>query len=359
MMYSKGKPLEIDISSLARLCNTSRQTADRIIAKLLDDEKLTIKDGGLWNDRVDNEISKINKKGEKNGQKVDKNLNKETRDNKDLQTPLLPNNHKPITNKELEFVKHLEKTIKPQNKDINTPGVDKSPPADPIVVHGKITFAKASKVHELVERYDSLTRGQIIGELHELISRYDKKLVKDMPRNAGEVWQRIHARLNREDRRAALTIKAVAAGADPDRAAADVRDSEYWTDHEATGNFYGRAVRSIIACRALGIEAPEAWVGEFWENIRSAMPEKQIAEAGRSGVYRKWLKPGFEEQGHKWVIQKYFDDQEEYRLAAPEHLNAFLDEIERELSVKRSNRVDRWWNQPTLVDASENAAMTT
>lgn len=57
MMYEKGEPLRSDRTKLARLCNCPPGAFGTIIESLVEDGKLVIVDGGLWNKRVEIEIS--------------------------------------------------------------------------------------------------------------------------------------------------------------------------------------------------------------------------------------------------------------------------------------------------------------
>lgn len=52
MMYERCEPIQNDHARLARLCGTTPAAMKNTISILLDERKLTIVDGGLWNNRV-------------------------------------------------------------------------------------------------------------------------------------------------------------------------------------------------------------------------------------------------------------------------------------------------------------------
>jgi uncharacterized protein YdaU (DUF1376 family) len=52
MMYERGEPIPNDTGRLARLCGTTTAALKSTLAVLCDEGKITIIDGGLWNDRV-------------------------------------------------------------------------------------------------------------------------------------------------------------------------------------------------------------------------------------------------------------------------------------------------------------------
>lgn len=64
MMYERGEPLVEDFPRLARLCGASNSQFKKTLGGLLDDGKITRKDGGLWNDRVEKEQSYRSEKSE-------------------------------------------------------------------------------------------------------------------------------------------------------------------------------------------------------------------------------------------------------------------------------------------------------
>lgn len=52
MMYERGEPIPNDTSRLARLCGTTTAALKNTLSVLCEEGKITIVDGGLWNDRV-------------------------------------------------------------------------------------------------------------------------------------------------------------------------------------------------------------------------------------------------------------------------------------------------------------------
>lgn len=56
MMYERGSPIPRDDTRLARLCNCPKGAFSKAIAALIDDKKLALVDGGLWNERAEIEV---------------------------------------------------------------------------------------------------------------------------------------------------------------------------------------------------------------------------------------------------------------------------------------------------------------
>jgi len=52
MMYERGEPIPNDTGRLARLCGTTTAALKSTLSVLCDEGKISIVDGGLWNDRV-------------------------------------------------------------------------------------------------------------------------------------------------------------------------------------------------------------------------------------------------------------------------------------------------------------------
>ena len=68
-MYELAGPVERDDKRLHRLCGTKSKAAfARALDTLLDDGKITDGEGGLWNDRVGQELEKLFKKSTKSRQ---------------------------------------------------------------------------------------------------------------------------------------------------------------------------------------------------------------------------------------------------------------------------------------------------
>lgn len=53
MMYERGEPIQRDHARLARLCGTTPASMKDTLTVLIDEGKLVVRDGGLWNDRVE------------------------------------------------------------------------------------------------------------------------------------------------------------------------------------------------------------------------------------------------------------------------------------------------------------------
>ena len=58
MMYERQEPLAMDEARLARLCGASVPTFRKALSALIDEGKILVVDGGLWQDRVDRELKK-------------------------------------------------------------------------------------------------------------------------------------------------------------------------------------------------------------------------------------------------------------------------------------------------------------
>lgn len=62
MMYERQEPLKQDAARLARLCGCRLDAFKRALDVLIDEGKITIEDGGLWNARVTKELSRRTEK---------------------------------------------------------------------------------------------------------------------------------------------------------------------------------------------------------------------------------------------------------------------------------------------------------
>lgn len=58
MMYESNAPLTMPEDRLARLCGSTTKAFGKALLALKDQHKITVKDGGLWNDRVEIECRK-------------------------------------------------------------------------------------------------------------------------------------------------------------------------------------------------------------------------------------------------------------------------------------------------------------
>jgi uncharacterized protein YdaU (DUF1376 family) len=56
LMYERCEPLPIDIGRLSRQCGCTKKSLSQTLELLKEDEKIIIKDGGLWNNRVEQEF---------------------------------------------------------------------------------------------------------------------------------------------------------------------------------------------------------------------------------------------------------------------------------------------------------------
>jgi uncharacterized protein YdaU (DUF1376 family) len=52
MMYERGEPIPNDVGRLARLCGTTTAALKSTLSVLCDEGKISVVDGGFWNDRV-------------------------------------------------------------------------------------------------------------------------------------------------------------------------------------------------------------------------------------------------------------------------------------------------------------------
>lgn len=80
-LYDRAAPLPNDTERLARMCGAGKRQFVSALQRLLDDGKLCLVDGGIWNTRVDEELKNRNDKREKAKEAAEARWSGKTKEN--------------------------------------------------------------------------------------------------------------------------------------------------------------------------------------------------------------------------------------------------------------------------------------